>query len=96
MQIEPDVVALALEPVHADGQPVTINLIAMTQAGLRDSIAALDLAHEAMDVGYQILVDIGQVLGDDCAQQQATEARRGLDRQHQMAQRDATRRRGRA
>ena len=75
-----DVVALALQPVHADGEPVAVDLVAMLQARLDDALAAADLVQQPVHVGDELVVDVGQVGGDDRAEQQAAETRRRIDR----------------
>ena len=87
VEAEADAVALALEPMHADGETMPIDLIAMQQARLDDPFAATDLIEQPMDIGDQILVDVGQMRGDHRAEQQPAETRRRIDRQHEMAER---------
>ena len=87
-----DVVAVAHQAMTADGETVTVDLETMPQPRLDDALAALDLADQAVDVGDEIVVDAGQVGRHDRAEQQAAEARRRVDRQHHVPERDAARR----
>jgi hypothetical protein len=45
-----------------------------------------------VDVGDQIVLDAVQVLGHDGAEQETTEAGCRVDRQHQVAERESSRR----
>ena len=78
------------------GQPVPIDLEAMTQSGLHDPRAGLDLGDQSVHVGHEFVIDAVEVLGDDRAEQQPAEPGRRVDRQHHVAERHATRRHRRA
>ena len=80
----------------ADRQTVTIHLEAVAESRLDDAFAALDLADETVDVGHEVVVDVGQVGGDDRAEEQAAEARCRVDRKHHVAEGDTARRHRRA
>ena len=92
VEAESHAVALALQSMHADGETVTIDLVAMQQSWLHDALAATDLVEQTVHVGYEIVVDVGQVRGDHGAEQEAAESRRRIDGQHEVAERYATRR----
>ena len=68
----------------------------MTKAGLHDARPGLDLGDEAVHVGHEFVVDPVQVLGDDRTEQQPSEPGRRVDREHHVAERNATRRHRRA
>ena len=74
------------------GQAVTVDLEPMAQPGLDDAVIALDRREQAMHVGDQIVFDPVEILGDDRAEQEATEARSRIDGKHQMPQREPARR----
>jgi hypothetical protein len=59
---------------------MAVCLKTMTQSWLHDVFAALNLLNEAMHVGHQIFVHVGNVRSDDCTKQNATQARRWVDR----------------
>ena len=96
LQAEVDVVALALHPVDAGGEAVAVDLVAVQQARLHDALAAADLVEQAVDVGDEVVVDVGQVLGDHRAEQQPAEAGQRIDREHEVTERDTPGRRDRA
>ena len=75
-------------PTHAES--VAIDLIAMTQTGLHDSLAPRNLPEETMHVGNEIGVDVTEVSSDNGTEQQASEAGRRLDREHEVAERDTS------
>ncbi len=77
-------------------QPVTVDLEPVPQAGLDDPLVAVDLVDQAVDVRDQLDRDVADVTGDDGAEQQTAEARRRVDGQHEVAERDAPRRSERA
>jgi len=71
--------------MHADGKPVTVDLISMLQTRLHDTFATTDLVEEAMHVGNELVVDVGKMSGDHGAEQQTAEPRSRIDRQHKVA-----------
>ncbi len=81
--------------MHTDGETVAVDLVAMQQPWLYDALAAADLIEQPVHIGDEVAGDVGEMCSDHRAQQQAPEARRRIDRQHQVSQRDATRRRDR-
>ena len=86
-EVELDVVALADHAVAADGEPVAVDLEPVPEAGLDDPLAEFDLADQAGDVGQQVGVDASDVVGDDGTEQQSTESRRRIDREHEVPER---------
>ena len=79
--------------MHADREPVTVDLIPMLQPRLHDTLAATDLIEEAMHVGNEFVVDIGKMSSDYSAEQQPAEPGSRIDRQDKVAEGDASRRR---
>jgi hypothetical protein len=96
VEVEVDVVVPADQAVAADRQTVTIDLEAVAESWLDDALAALDLADQTVDVGHEVVGDVGQVGGDDRAQEEAAEARCRVDREHHVPEGDAPRRHRRA
>ena len=79
----------------AAGQAVAVDLEPVTQAGLHDALTRLDLADEQGEVGHQVRVEATDMGRDYAPEQEAAEAGGRLDRQREMTERDATRRRNR-
>jgi hypothetical protein len=79
--------------MHADGKPVTVDLISVLQPRLHDTLAATDLIEESMHVGNEIVVHVGKMSSDHGAEQQPAEPGSRIDRQDEVAERDASRRR---
>ena len=50
VQVEFDVVGIAVELVHTGRQTVTVDLVTMLQSGLHDAVTARHLVDEASDV----------------------------------------------
>jgi hypothetical protein len=48
---------------------MAIDLVAVLKSRLHDTFASADLIQQAVHVRHQVLVDIGQMGGDDGAQQ---------------------------
>ena len=96
VEVEADLLAVAEQPMRRQGQPVTIDLEPVPQPGLDDPVVAVDLIDQAVDVGDQLVGDVPDVAGDDGTEQQAAEAWRRVDGQHQVAERDPPRRSERA
>ena len=95
MQVEADVVAVTDHAVHAHGQAVPVDLVAVTQARLRDALSVFDLADQPVDIGHQIGVDVGQMRRDHRTEQQTSEAGHRVGGEHQVPQRDTARGGGR-
>jgi hypothetical protein len=70
---------------------VAVDLEAVAEAGLHDALAPLDLGDEAVQVGQEVDVDAGEVAGHDGAEEEAAEARWGLGREDEVAERHAPR-----
>ena len=87
---------IADEPVAAARQADAIGLEAMTEAGLHDAVAELDVADQTMEIGKQIRVEVVDVRRDDRSEQDAAEPGRGIGRQRAVTERDAPSRRERA
>ena len=79
--------------MHADGKPVTVDLISMLQPRLHDTFAATDLIEKSMYVRNEIVVDVGKMSSDHSAEKQPAEPRSRIDRQDKVAEGDASRRR---
>ena len=69
-------------------QAVAVDLVAVAQTRLHDPLAASDFVDQAPDVRHEIVDDTDDVLGHDRTEQQSAEARRRLDRQHHVTERD--------
>ena len=80
LELEADGLAVAEQAVRAAGEAVTIDLVAVAQAGLHDARAPVDLVDEAVEVGQEVGVDAAEVGGDDRAEQQPAEAGRRVGR----------------
>ena len=65
VQVELDMVGVAHQLVHAHGEAVPVDLIAVLQPRLHHTIASGDLVDEAADVGPQVVVDVRQIGGHD-------------------------------
>jgi hypothetical protein len=85
--------AVADQPVTTTREALSIDLVAMPQSWLHDTVATVDLQNETVDVGHQFFVNLWQVGGDDATEQQPAEARRRLDGQHQVSERQSACRR---
>ena len=92
VEVEADLLAVAEQAVGRQGEAVAIDLEAMAQAGLDDALVPVDLVDQPVDVGDEVLRDVTDVAGDDGAEQQAAEARRRVDGQHEVAEGDPPRR----
>ena len=93
VELELEVLALADQSVCRTGEAEAVDLETVTQAGLHDVVAAIDLIDQTMDVRPQVVVCRVHMGGNDRSEQQPAESRSGVGRQHQMAERDAPRRR---
>ena len=78
-----------MQPVGREGEAVAVDLEAVAQPGLDDAHVAVDLIDQAVDVGHELVGHVADVPGDDGAEQQAAEPGRRIDRQHEVAERDA-------
>ena len=78
--------------MHADGKPVTVDLIPMLQPRLHDTFATTDLIEESMHIGNEFVVDVGKMCRNDSAQQQPAEPGSRIDRQDKVAEGNASRR----
>jgi len=65
----------------------------MLQSWLHHTIPAIHLQHQTMHIGHQVFIYFVEVCGNDATQQETSKARRGVNGQHQIAQRQASRRR---
>ena len=81
------------QPVRAAGERVAVGLEAMAQPRLHDPLVTLHLGEQPVHVGHELGIDLGRVGRDDRREEHAAEARCGLRRQHERAERDAARRR---
>jgi hypothetical protein len=68
----------------------------MPQSRLHDPVAMLDLVDQSMHVRVQLVIDPMDVAGHDGAEQQPTKSRRRVDREDEVAERQATCWHGRA
>jgi hypothetical protein len=95
-ELECEVLAHAEQSMGAAGEAVPIDLIAVPQAWLQDALAPSDFGDEPAQVGQRVGVDRLNVRGDDRAQEKPAETGWRVDRQHEVAEGDAPRRRVRA
>ena len=95
VEVEADLLAVAEHAVRRQRQAVAVDLEAVAQPRLHDALVAVDLVDQAVDVGHQLDGDVADVAGDDGAEQQPAEPRRRVDRQHEVAEGEAPRRRER-
>jgi len=91
IEIERDLVAVAEQTVAADGEPMTVDLKAVTESRLHDSSALADLGNQPMDIGNLIIVKTSKMRSDDRTEQQATEAGRRIYRKHHVAESNTAR-----
>lgn len=91
VELEAELVANADERVHRPRQAVTVHLEAVAESRLCDPIATLYLAEQPVYIGRKIVVDLGGVCSDYCAEQQAADTRCRICRQHQMTERHTPR-----
>jgi hypothetical protein len=92
VEVEGDVISVAEHAMVALGQTVTIHLEPVTQPWLDDAIASFDRGQEPMDVGDELVLDSIEILSNDRSEQEATEARSGIDGKHQVPECQSTRR----
>jgi hypothetical protein len=96
LEVELECLAATDETPHRATQTVLIRLEAVADARLHDPLAVLELRHE--DEERVEIVRVQRVCADrdDAAEQQRTEAGRGVDRKDSVAECDASGRRVRA
>jgi hypothetical protein len=85
-KLKPNFTIVADHAVHTAPKSVTIGLITMTQSRLHDALASLYLLDQSMNVGNHVLVNISDILRNNCTEQHATKTRRWVDRQHDVPQ----------
>ena len=95
MEVERDLLAVADQAVRRQGEAVAIDLEAVAQAGLDDAHVPVDLVDQPVDVGHEVLGTSPMWPASDGAEQQPAEAGRRVDGQHEVAERQAPRRRQR-
>ena len=78
VDLEAQLLALALQPVDAALQAHPIGLQPVTQAGLGDAVAGLELVGQAVEVVEQLRVEHGHVGGDHTPEQDAAEPGAGV------------------
>ena len=81
---------VADKPMRGARQPVTINLISMSQARLHDTIGALDLLQQTMHVWGEIFINLGDVRSNHRSEQNPADSGCGLDGQDEVAESQPT------
>jgi len=90
VELEGDVVTVADHDVPTARKAMTIDLVAMPEAGLGHPMAVLHLGDETADIEEVVAVEPPGVLGDDSAEQDAPETGRRVDREDEMPEGDPT------
>nr|ABM53610.1 putative extracellular serine protease [uncultured bacterium CBNPD1 BAC clone 2089] len=76
------------QSMNTSRKSVTIDLEAVTKPRLHDSVTALDLEDEALNVGVEVVVDFVEMACDDRAQQHSPKTGRRIGWQNQVAKRN--------
>ena len=87
VELEHQLLAVAPQPVDAALQAHPVGLQPVPQPGLRDAVAGLEMARQAIEVVEHVGVEHRHVRRDDAAEQDAPEPRGGRHRQVAAAQR---------
>ena len=95
VEVERDLLAVADEAVGRQGEPVAVHLEPVAQSRLHDADVPVDLVDQAVHVGHELVGDLADVAGEHRPEQQAAEAGSRVDREHEVAERDAAGRRQR-
>ena len=90
VELEGDVVPVADHDVPTAGETVTIDLVAVPEAGLGHPMTVLHLGDEAADIEEVVSVEPPGVLRDDSAEQDAPETGRRVDRKNEVPEGDPT------
>jgi hypothetical protein len=72
---------------------LSVDLVPMHQARLHHSITTIHLQHQAMNVRHQFFFHLVKMRCNDPTQQQAAQSRSRIHREHQIAERQPSRRR---
>jgi len=92
LQVEGDVIPLTVHHMAAAREPMSVDLVPVSESGLGHAPSLLHLGDEPTDVEQIIAVETTRVLGDDSAEEDPSETRSGVDREHEMSEGDPTRR----
>src|SRR5699024_6399195 len=87
LDIEAQLLADAHQPMGGAGEAMAVDLKAVPQPRLHDALAALDLIDEQVEIGDQVLVEVGGAGRDHGAEQEPTEPRRWIDGEDEVSQR---------
>ncbi|MEL0041619.1 MAG: hypothetical protein VW685_09900, partial [Ilumatobacter sp.] len=69
-------------------EPMPVDLVPVAESGLGHTPSLLHLGDEPTDVEQIIAVETTRVLGDDSAEEDPSETRSGVDREHEMSEGD--------
>ncbi len=78
--------------MDAARKSVSIDLEAMSQSRLRDSLVTIDLRNQSIEVGVEILIDLRDEVRDDRCEQHPTEPWSWIDGQDEVSERQSPRR----
>ena len=95
LKFEVELVSVTKQSVGRPGEAVAVDLVSMAQPGLDDAVAALDLVDQTMEVRHEIVVDVLDMARDHRSQEHSAEPRCRIDREHERAESEASRRRTR-
>jgi hypothetical protein len=74
----------------ASRETLPVDLVPVSQSRLHHTVTAVDLQHQAMNVWNEVFFDLWEMRRHDAAQQQPTQTRGWVDRQHQVTKRQAS------
>ena len=86
-QLERHVLTVARQAMSRAGQTHMIDLKAVQQPGLHDPLTVLDLVHQPVQIGQQVLINAVEIRSQNSSEKQPTEAWQRIDGQKQMAER---------
>lgn len=96
VELETKLLTIADESMTTSRETLPIDLVTVPQPRLHNPVASVDLQNQAVNVGNDVLVDVGQVGRNDSPEEKTAETGGGFDGQHEMSKREASRRRVRA
>jgi hypothetical protein len=78
------------EAMTASRETLPVDLIPVPQSRLHHTVTAVDLQHQAMNVWNEVFFHLREMRRHDAAQQQPTQTRRWVNRQHQVTKRQTS------
>lgn len=90
IEIELDLVVFSPQAMATHCESMAVDLVAVTQTRLDHSTPMFNLIDKACHIVEVIAVERSRMLCNDGAQEHTTKARRGFDREHQMAKRQSS------